>query len=239
MRSDPWCPRRRGSTPKAGRLEAEIEHLEMEAARQETLIRHTNARIRDKLGSQYKNEKSRRMAQLTRAVDGALEKYASRLRAKKIGLLERYVREAAQTLLHKRNFIGDISIDPETFEATVYDSDRNEIPRDTLSKGELQMMATSVLWGLARTSGRPLPFMIDTPLARLDAEHRSNLTERFFPLASHQILLFSTDTEIRADDYAQIRRYVSRAYTIRHDPDSASTTVRKGYFWDRSGNEIR
>ena len=224
---------------EAGRLEAEIEHLDMEAARQEVLIRHTNARIRDKLGSQYKNEKSRRMAQLTRAVDGALEKYAGRLRAKKIGLLERYVREAAQTLLHKRNFIGDISIDPETFEATVYDSDRNEIPRDTLSKGELQMMATSVLWGLARTSGRPLPFMIDTPLARLDAEHRSNLTERFFPLASHQILLFSTDTEIRADDYARIRRYVSRAYTIRHDPDSASTTVRKGYFWDRGGNEIR
>ena len=224
---------------EAGRLEAEIEHLDMEAARQETLIRHTNYRIRDKLGSQYKNEKSRRMAQLTRVVDGALEKYASRLRAKKIGLLERYVREAAQTLLHKRNFIGDISIDPETFEATVYDSDRNTIPRDTLSKGELQMMATSVLWGLARTSGRPLPFMIDTPLARLDAEHRSNLTERFFPLASHQILLFSTDTEIRADDYAQIRRYVSRAYTIRHDPDSASTTIRKGYFWDRSGNEIQ
>lgn len=224
---------------EAGRLEAEIEHLDMEAARQETLIRHTNSRIRDKLGSQYKNEKSRRMAQLTRAVDGALERYAGRLRAKKIGLLERYVREASQTLLHKRNFIGDISIDPETFEATVYDSDRNTIPRDTLSKGELQMMATSVLWGLARTSGRPLPFMIDTPLARLDAEHRSNLTERFFPLASHQILLFSTDTEIRADDYAQIRRYVSRAYTIRHDPGSASTTVRRGYFWDRSGNEIQ
>ena len=58
---------------EAGRLEAEIEHLDMEAARQETLIRHTNSRIRDKLGSQYKNEKSRRMAQLTRAVDGALE----------------------------------------------------------------------------------------------------------------------------------------------------------------------
>ena len=195
----------------------------MEVAKQETLIRHTNVRIRDKVNSQYKNEKSQRMAGLTRAVDGALDEYARRLRAKKIGLLERYVGEAVQTLLHKRNFIHHISIDPETFEATMYDSNDNEIPRDTLSQGELQMMATSVLWGLARTSGRPLPFMIDTPLARLDAEHRSNLTERFFPLASHQILLFSTDTEIRVDDYTKLRRYVSRSYTIQYDPDSAGT----------------
>ena len=176
------------------------------------------------------------MAGLTRAVDGVLDEYARRLRTKKIGLLERYVGEAAQTLLHKRNFIDHISIDPETFEAAMYDADNNEIPRDTLSQGELQMMATSVLWGLARTSGRPLPFMIDTPLARLDAEHRSNLTERFFPLASHQILLFSTDTEIRVDDYAKLRRYVSRSYTIQYDPDSAGTKVRHGYFWDE--NEV-
>lgn len=221
---------------EAGRLEAEVEHLDMEAAKQETLIRHTNARIRDKVNSRYKNEKSQRMAGLTRAVDGVLDEYARRLRTKKIGLLERYVGEAAQTLLHKRNFIDHISIDPETFEAAMYDADNNEIPRDTLSQGELQMMATSVLWGLARTSGRPLPFMIDTPLARLDAEHRSNLTERFFPLASHQILLFSTDTEIRVDDYAKLRRYVSRSYTIQYDPDSAGTKVRHGYFWDE--NEV-
>ena len=223
---------------EAGRLEAEVEHLDIEAAKQETLIRHTNARIRDKVNSRYENEKSRRMATLTRSVDGALDEYARRLRTKKIGLLERYVGEAAQTLLHKRNFIHHISIDPETFEATIYDTNDNEIPRDTLSQGELQMMATSVLWGLARTSGRPLPFMIDTPLARLDAEHRSNLTERFFPLASHQILLFSTDTEIRVDDYAKLRRYVSRSYTIQYDPASAGTTVRRGYFWDGDKSEV-
>ena len=35
-------------------------------------------------------------------------------------------------------------------------------------QGELQMYATAIVWGLAKTSGRPLPFVIDTPLARLD-----------------------------------------------------------------------
>ena len=223
---------------EAGRLEAEVEHLDMETSKQEALIRQTNARIRDKVNSRYESEKSRRMAALTKEVDGVLDEYARRLRTKKIGMLERYVGDAAQTLLHKRNFMHHISIDPETFETTIYDANDNEIPRDTLSQGELQMMATSVLWGLARTSGRPLPFMIDTPLARLDAEHRSNLTERFFPLASHQILLFSTDTEIRVDDYAKLRRYVSRSYTIQHDPASAGTKVRRGYFWDGDKSEV-
>ena len=221
-----------------GRFEAEIEHLDTEAARQEALVRHSNARMRDKLKSLYKSKQNERMAGLTRAVLATLEEYARRLRMKKISLLEGYVAEAARTLLHKRNFVGGVSIDTETFEATVYDTERSVIPRETLSQGELQMVATSVLWGLARASGRPLPFMIDTPLARLDARHRSNLTERFFPMASHQTLLFSTDTEIRPED-SGIRRYVSRAYTLRHDPDSAGTAVRDGYFSGGGDNEVR
>ena len=53
-----------------------------------------------------------------------------------------------------------------------------------------------MLWALGRTSGRPLPVIIDTPLARLDSDHRRLLVENYFPQASHQVILLSTDTEV-------------------------------------------
>ena len=51
--------------------------------------------------------------------------------------------------------------------------------------------------------------MIDTPLGRLDGSHREHLLDRYFPYASHQVVLLSTDTEIDDEAYdriAQARR---------------------------------
>lgn len=223
---------------EAGRLEAEVDHLDRQAASEEAMIKHTSVKIRQVIAGRQKNERSRRMAGLTEAVQRTLDVYAERLRAEKLGLLESHILEAAGTLMHK-DIIGAISINPETFEVSLYDKDGGAVPRETLSKGEQQMLATSILWGLARTSGRPLPFMIDTPLARLDAEHRVNLIERFFPLASHQMIILSTDTEIGRDDYPRLAPYISKSYTIRYDPGSSSTRTRRGYFWDGEADEVQ
>ena len=223
---------------EAGRLEAEVDHLDGQAASEEAMIKHISAKIRQVLAGRQKNERSRRMAGLTEAVQRTLDVYAGRLRAEKLGLLESHILEAVRTLMHK-DIIGTISINPETFEVSLYGGDGGAVPRETLSKGEQQMLATSILWGLARTSGRPLPFMIDTPLARLDSEHRVNLIERFFPLASHQVIILSTDTEIGRADYARLAPYTSKSYTIRYDPGSSSTRTRRGYFWDGEADEVQ
>ena len=220
---------------EAGRLEAEMDQIDQRRASIEAQIRHLDSKIRETLSAKFKNKKSRRTAELTESVQNTLEEYSRMLRSKKLGLLESYIMEGINTLMHK-DLISRVAVNPETFSVTIYDGARNIIPWDTLSKGEHQMLATSILWALARTSGRPLPFMIDTPLARLDAAHRANLLERFFPLASHQTLIFSTDTEIGAAEYRKIRKYVSKSYTIRYDPGRRSTTTRQGYFRDGGGD---
>jgi DNA sulfur modification protein DndD len=89
----------------------------------------------------------------------------------------------------------------------------------------------SLLWGLARASGRPLPAVIDTPLGRLDASHRYKLIERYFPYASHQVLLLSTDEEIDEHYFEKLKPWVGHAYHLEFDDTEGSTEVKPGYFW--------
>ena len=141
-------------------------------------------------------------------------------------------------LLHKRNFIEKISIDKETFEVKLFKGNDDEIAKTMLSKGELQMFATAVVWGLAKTSGRPLPFMIDTPLARLDEEHRQNLVEQFYPNASHQIIILSTDTEIDYNHFKKLEPYIERSFVIEYDSKEGKTIKHDRYFFDENGEKI-
>ena len=103
---------------------------------------------------------------------------------------------------------------------------------DRLSAGERQLLATSLLWGLARASGRPLPTIIDTPLGRLDSSHRRHLIERYFPVASHQVILLSTDEEIDEDSLKRLQPHISRSYHLQFDEALRSTRVTPGYFWN-------
>jgi DNA sulfur modification protein DndD len=74
--------------------------------------------------------------------------------------------------------------------------------------------------------------VIDTPLGRLDGSHRENLLDRYFPYASHQVILLSTDTEIDEEAYERLRRHVGRSYRLEFDPATNATTVQRGYFWE-------
>ena len=110
------------------------------------------------------------------------------------------------------------------------DENEDVIPRDQLSEGEKQLFATSILWSLAKTSGRSLPFIIDTPLARLDLDHRDNLVDEFFPAASHQVIILSTDTEITKPYYEKLLPYIARSYSMEYDDKMRCSKISDHYF---------
>lgn len=88
-----------------------------------------------------------------------------------------------------------------------------------------------MLWGLA--SARSLPAIIDTPMARLDARHREHLVERYFPNASHQVIILSTDTEVDHRYYESLEPHLARAYHLNYDEAERATMAEEGYFWTR------
>ena len=113
--------------------------------------------------------------------------------------ISQLIMEALSMLLRKEKLITDVQIDPETHVVALTGVDGHPLPAKNLSAGERQLLAVALLWGLARAAGQPLPVVIDTPLGRLDGTHREHLLERYFPQASHQVILLSTDTEIDED----------------------------------------
>jgi DNA sulfur modification protein DndD len=159
-----------------------------------------------------------------------LDKFRSAVIKNHLHNIENLMLESFQSLLRKTALIHQLKIDPTTFKTTLTDNNGNLVPFKRLSAGERQLLATSLLWGLARSSGRPIPTIIDTPLGRLDSSHRNNFVERYFPSASHQVLLLSTDEEIVGTYYEKLKPFVSRTFLMVHNDNSGNTHFEKGYF---------
>jgi DNA sulfur modification protein DndD len=165
-------------------------------------------------------------------VEKVLAKYHLHLAKQKIYGLQEEFTQIFKVVHRKNDMIARIKIDPETFNVTLYDRRDKVINKGSLSSGELEIYAMSMLWALAKTSGQKLPFIVDTPLARLDSKHRDNLVELFFPHASHQMMIFSTNTEVDQQYFNRLRPHVAHAYNLEYCEESKSTVVKEGYFWN-------
>ncbi len=166
-------------------------------------------------------------------VQQTLVEFRKRLTKQKLGELEQSITQYFLLLLHKSTLVKRVMVDAATFRLDLYDTDGEPLPIQCLSAGEKQLLAIAFLWGLASTSGRQLPVAIDTPLGRLDSEHRRHLVDRYFPQASHQVILLSTDTEIRAEEVARLREQgaIAKEYLLEYAPQTRQTQVKEGYFW--------
>ena len=166
-------------------------------------------------------------------VQQTLKLFKEKLKLRKLNKLETEVKDCFLYLLHKTNLINRIAVESDRFQLKLYDTNGQLFPKQRLSAGEKQLLAIAFLWGLARVSGRNLPVAIDTPLGRLDSSHRHNLVERYFPTASHQVILLSTDTEIGEKEVNMLREQeaIAQEYLLNYNPERRQTTVEPGYFW--------
>ncbi len=162
---------------------------------------------------------------------GLLEGFAVKTREQRIQQLEQEFIKSFAKLARKDDLMITAKIDPDTFNVSLVDGKGNVIDKKKLSAGEKQIYAIAMLEALGRTSGRNLPIIIDTPLGRLDSRHRENLVKNYFPTASHQVLILSTDTEVDEDFYKDLSPEISHAFEVAYDPEAGSSGYYEGYFW--------
>jgi DNA sulfur modification protein DndD len=171
-------------------------------------------------------------------VQSALEDYARVLTTSKTQELRDAVVRCFTQLWRKGDLVRRIEIDPRDFRVTLFDGQNRVIPKQQLSAGEKQIYAISMLWALGQVSGRPLPMVIDTPLGRLDSDHRGHLVERYFPHASHQVIILSTDTEIDQAYFRALGPAISHSCHLQFNAAEGRCVIDKGYFWSGQDSEV-
>ena len=98
------------------------------------------------------------------------------------------------------------------------------------SAGEQQIFVMSLYQSLAEIRTSELPFVIDTPLARIDSEHRRNILDHFFSRLPGQVIILSTDEEINNEGMAVLSSKISDVYLIEHQEDGTTSVSRGAYF---------
>lgn len=177
-----------------------------------------------------KDKTNKRVLKHMDRVEQTLRKYRTAVLQRNVKRLSELIFDSFQTVTRKPKMFERIEISPDDYRLSLFDHSGHRIPSHQLSAGERQLLAVSILWGLSRASGRSLPAIIDTPLGRLDGEHRNKLVRSYFPKASHQVILLSTDQEIDKDLYSKLRKVTSQEYLIEYSQEHRSSEIRDGYF---------
>jgi DNA sulfur modification protein DndD len=206
----------------------ELKNINDERAEKENLL---VSLIETAVEGEFAGERSHRIIAHSQRARETLARFSAAIVQRHVKRIGELIFDSFQRLLRKESLVSGLSIAPDSFELEIRAGDGKSLAPDRLSAGERQLLAVSILWGLARASGRNLPVIIDTPLGRLDATHRGRIVEGYFPYASHQVVLLSTDEEINNHYYQQLKPYVGQMHHLEYDDKQGVSQVRSGYFW--------
>ena len=105
-----------------------------------------------------------------------------------------------------------------------------EIDKERLSSGEKQIFVMSLYWAMMQQSKNSLPYVIDTPFARIDTEHRANITDYFFKQLNGQLIVLSTDEEISGYHMTSMNEQIAHVYMLEYGEDKSTHIHQNVYF---------
>ena len=105
-----------------------------------------------------------------------------------------------------------------------------EIDKSTLSNGEKQIFIMALYHSLVQLCNHEIPFIIDTPFARIDTEHRRNISEHFFRQLNGQVFILSTNEEIDSEHVQIMEDKIAATYMLENSDNKRTTVVSGKYF---------
>ncbi|MDO5639441.1 MAG: AAA family ATPase [Neisseria sp.] len=213
----------RNVTEETEKLKERIGHLNSNVIRQDKDFQRWQKEVKDLQDRISDGDPKLRKSRRAGEVDKVIVRLTEELLKKKV----KEVGEAATRI--NRAIAHDERIDKIRVESDgrmgIFGRDGYE-SRVDLSAGQMQILIMALVSALAEVTRYHAPFIIDTPLARLDEGHREGLFKHWCNL-EQQVLLLSQDTEITAEVYHRLSPHISRTYLVKAESlDSAGARSR-------------
>ena len=104
------------------------------------------------------------------------------------------------------------------------------IDQTSLSNGEKQIFIMALYHSLVQLGRHEIPFIIDTPFARIDTEHRRNISQHFFSKLNGQVFILSTNEEINSDHVAIMKDRIAATYMLENSDNKRTIVASNSYF---------
>jgi DNA sulfur modification protein DndD len=148
-----------------------------------------------------------------------LRAYQESLTRQRLAELEKSLVKSFNTICRKEHLLERVSISPSDFSVQLQGESGNELNLADFSAGERELYSLALIQSLRQVSGRRLPVIIDTPLARLDKSHRQRFIRDYVPAVSDQVVLIATDAELGEQLLAEAEPYLARVYRLNYDQE--------------------
>lgn len=105
-----------------------------------------------------------------------------------------------------------------------------EIEKTSLSNGEKQIFIMALYHSLVQLCNHEVPFVIDTPFARIDTEHRQNISKHFFSKLNGQVFILSTNEEINSKHIGIMKDKIAVMYMLENADNTRTSVSCNTYF---------
>lgn len=222
----PWLDQIQTLTYQLGAIDNEINSLSRKSKELESNIDFYQQRILSiykKLQESDISDSKLKMASNTNLV---LEAYARNLLSSKLNRLARETVKKFNQLSRKSEVVDKLEIDPNSFNITLY-KENKILNHKLLSAGEKQILLLAILWAFHSITNVSVPLIIDTPLARLDIEHRDKVLNTLLPNVSNQVLVIGTEVELSDLADHEISDHIYKVYELEFNEEERKTSIKE------------
>ena len=221
-------------------MNGEIQELDQEvgALRRETVslegqINQKNTELTKMAGQWDAAKPAVRRAIRALKVSSMVDEVVAKAVPSQIEAIAMAMTKAHASMAHKKDLVERIHI-AENCDVQLLNTKGVDVRAYDLSAGEKQIFTQSLISAVSSVSGRMFPMLVDTPLGRLDIEHRKGVL-RHLANREHQVILLSTNTEVAGEYLREIEAHVQKTYLLHFDRigDIGQSTARTGYFDER------
>lgn len=208
---------------KIGGLKTSVKNLDEDIEKLEEKKRELEQTVNSMEAADDEEQRYRTLMSLSDQCADAWENIRDKYIETQRQSVEKHASKIFQELTNKQDVYEGLTIS-EGYELDVKTiSGDRDIEEQNPSKGARQIIAYSFIAGLNKFTAREAPVVIDTPIGRLDPEHKENLINHF-PNFQDQVIILYQPGELDEEDIEQIGDNISSHLEIhqqKEDPESS------------------